>query len=243
MYTMLGLVLLTVLPGQFPVVKSDEFPAKLQESALAATVRVLNLNSKSEGTGVIIYNIPVNYTYILTAGHVVKDGTYFKVSLFNAKTYPKPSEEYMGERVQLLARREGVKDLALMRIAAVKELPAIPLYKSPRDPKGRDFLALTAGCSDGAPPTCQIEKILRAGLFSREEKGEQGKCWEAAKAQTPGRSGGPLLDKEGRLIGLCSGNNREERGYFCHISEIDAFLQATDFRWLLKEPRPKTTTK
>jgi hypothetical protein len=152
------------------------------------------------------------------------------VDTFGPKKYPKPLQTFVGRGTQLsvFAAREGIKDLALIRVLAGKDaIPKpLPLYEGTAELKGKDFLALTVGCSNGQPPTCQVERILRVGLFSREEGGEKGKCWEAANAQTPGRSGGAMLDKQGRIIGLCSGNNRGERGYFCHISEIDDFLHS-----------------
>jgi hypothetical protein len=48
--------------------------------------------------------------------------------------------------------------------------------------------------------------------------------WEADKPQAIGRSGGPLVDTQGRVIGICSGT-RENKGYYVSIYEIEASLK------------------
>lgn len=235
---MLGLVLLAALPGQFPVIESKEFPAKLQETALAGTVYIHNKDTRADGSGAII-RVEKVFLYILTAGHVVKDGQNLVVGTFDRDTYPKPR---FHTTVQVLAHSQGVRDLALLRVTTDTEKigPAIPLYPPPREPK-KLKVALTVGCDEGKPATCHVEKVLRAAPFSREANGERARLWELEKPQTPGRSGGPMLDEHGRLIGICSGNNRGEHGYFCHISEIERFLQDVpiDGRMLLREPKTK----
>ena len=62
------------------------------------------------------------------------------------------------------------------------------------------------------------------------------KCWEAARPPAHGRSGGPLLDKHGRLVGLASGHDGKA-GYYVHIDEIHAFLRANALRWLTEDER------
>ncbi len=240
---MLGLVLLTLLPGQFPVIESTEFPAKLQQTALAGTVYIHNRSTNSDGTGVIIRVEGVS-VYILTAGHVIKDAADpdIAVATFAPDKFPKP--QHILRNVKILAQSQGVKDLALLRVVTGEKVgPAIPLYPPPREPK-RVKTVLTVGCNNGQPPTCQVEKIMRAALFSREANGEKAKLWEVQLPQIPGRSGGPMLDDKGRLIGICSGNNRGEHGYFCHIGEIETFLQALPAeRFLLREPAVKEEKK
>jgi hypothetical protein len=52
-----------------------------------------------------------------------------------------------------------------------------------------------------------------------------------ATEKPEGRSGGPLVDKRGLLIGVCSGVSKD-KAYFCHIDEINAFLERNGFDWL-----------
>jgi S1-C subfamily serine protease len=231
---MLGLVLLALVPGQFPIVASKEFPPEVQQAALAATVRIENRTQRINGTGAIV-GIDGPFIYILTAGHVVKDGGHLEVATFTAESYPKAKHVF--RTVTVVAESQGVKDLALLRIVAAEKLAApLPFYPPPRQLKKERFVALTVGCGNGDAPTCQLENVVGDKIVSRAGRPETGNCWEVAQPQTPGRSGGPMLDRRGRLIGICSGNNGA-RGYFCHISEIEDFLISHHFRSLLAPPK------
>jgi S1-C subfamily serine protease len=234
---MLLLLLLTLLPGQFPALESGDFSPELQQAALAATVRVQNLTVGTTGSGVIV-GVQGPFVYVLTAGHNVRAGKEFEVAAFAPDTYPKPKQ--VSQVVVVKAESQGVKDLALLRVEMTEKVAAPLQFR----PKPRDIgiaaktglTVLTVGCDDGAP-TCRIETVDKATLFSREAGGEKGKLWEVSRAQAEGRSGGPMLDKKGRIIGICSGNNGA-RGYFCHIQEIETFLTRHRFGYLLGDPRP-----
>jgi S1-C subfamily serine protease len=54
-----------------------------------------------------------------------------------------------------------------------------------------------------------------------------------------GRSGGPLIDQRGFVIGICSGTS-DGKGYFTHTHEIHRFLKQNAFDWLAdKDTRPQ----
>lgn len=226
---MLSLLLVALTPAQFPVIESTEFPQPLQQTALAATVRVQNLTQRNNGSGVIIA-VDGPFVYVLTAGHVVRNGERLEVETFTPETYPKATQVFRTVRVE--AESQGVKDLALLRVTAgAKVAQPLQAHPAPQELTKKNFDALTIGCSKGESPTCQIERVVAAKTVRREGKGD-GYCWEVDRPQVQGRSGGPLLDRKGRLIGICSGNSGE-RGYFCHLREVDDFLKDKGFRGLL----------
>jgi trypsin len=63
-------------------------------------------------------------------------------------------------------------------------------------------------------------------------------CWETAKTPAKGRSGGPLVDRRGYLIGVDSGAG-DGKGYYIHIEEVHAFLKRNGLSWLYEEKSDK----
>jgi S1-C subfamily serine protease len=226
---MLALVLLTLAADPFPVVAAPEFPATMQQAALAATVRIQNLSQRTNGSGSIVA-VDGPFVYILTAGHVIRGGEQLEVETFTAASYPKTAQVFRTVRIE--AESQGVKDMALLRVTAGEKVAQpLQVHPTPAELNRKNFDALTVGCDKGDAPTCQVERVVTAKTVRREGKGE-GYCWEVDRAQVQGRSGGPLLDRKGRLIGICSGNSGE-RSYFCHLRDIETFLNDKGFRGIL----------
>jgi hypothetical protein len=73
-----------------------------------------------------------------------------------------------------------------------------------------------------------VDEVLWKKLVRRQGAGKSAYFWELAGKQAEGRSGGPLLDKRGYLLGVCSGTNRE-KSYFCHTDEVRAFFKRSGF--------------
>jgi S1-C subfamily serine protease len=230
---MLALVLLCQCAAQVKTAASGDFPRPLQEAAVAATVRVTNPVRRQDGSGVLIHR-QGPYAYVLTAAHLVGKERFVEVSTFSARSYPKPEKTYRGAEV---LARDPRADLAVLRLATREAPPGLlPLAPKSAAPKGKDFPALTAGCESAGPPTPALEVVKGARVVRKP--GEEGKtlCWETARGQAGGRSGGPLLDRQGRLIGLASGVS-SGKGYYVHLDEIHAFLRRNALGWLDEEKK------
>lgn len=213
--------------AQVEIIPSADFSRKLQLNAVAATVRIANATQKSVGSGVIVGR-KGDFIYILTARHLVEKGGQLDVSTFTTATYPKPTKVYAGATVA--ATSKPIQDLALVRVTSADALPgSLPLCPAQleQDRKGQ---ALSVGCAGGmgSEPTCLLDTLLGQKKVQREEKGDQAVFWEVDRKHVAGRSGGPLIDARGYLIGICSGTS-QEKSYFIHAKEIRAFLESHGF--------------
>ncbi len=128
-----------------------------------------------------------------------------------------------------------MRDLALIRLSADDPLPgSLALCPTRLLPKDKEFAALSVGCGAAEAPVCIVETVKGDKPIRRSEKMRPARFWETAGEQSAGRSGGPLMDRQGRLIGVANGVNRG-KGYYCHASEIRRWLKSTDFDFLAAE--------
>jgi len=219
-----------LLPGQIETLDLPGVPKGVPTAAVAATVRVVNLDRRVSGSGVIIRQ-KGPFVYVLTAKHLIDWGDKLEVVTFSG-TPPKP--ERVCRVVRALARSDDLRDLALLRVAVGDRTPTpLPFCPERSVPNGKGFQALTVGCSGGAPPTCQLDEVVGARQARREVGGPAALFWEVDRKEAEGRSGGALVDRRGYLLGICSGTNRE-KSYFCHTDEVRTFLKGNGFAWLLE---------
>jgi hypothetical protein len=229
---------LLIACAQFPVVDSADFAPKTQAAALAATVRIRDQSRSVTGSGVIVGGDDRG-TYVLTAAHLIERIEQVEVQTFTAKSYPEPAETIA--KVELVAKSDSLRDLAVLRVAVLKTPPCRlvpPGHALPKTP----FKGLFLGCQDDKPPRAHQDEVRTAKKARRDSTQEPVLFWEVAAKQAAGQSGGPLLDREGFLLGICSGNNKDA-SYFCHAEEIHAFLKAHHLEFLVEaKPKAKSDT-
>ena len=229
---MLNFLLLLAL-GQDGQVESKDFSMDAQAVALRSTVRVMNVTTNNEATAVVIKQ-EARAVYFLTAAHVAKPGDKLEISVFTADSYPKVAETYKSATV---LASDPEKDVAVIRLLTTDKMPGVlPLCPPKKVIDGKEFVALSVGCVADKPPVCRVETILRKLKVQRPGDKAKTLTWEAAAAQARGRSGGPLIDKRGLVIGVASGTN-EDRGYYVHIDEINNFLKENGLEQLYEDSR------
>jgi hypothetical protein len=104
-----------------------------------------------------------------------------------------------------------------------------------KTPTKKDFPGLSCGVQAGQPPTCWADTVAGKKLV-RKPGGPSYQVWELLKEPAGGRSGGPLIEKRGKLIGIGSGRS-DGRGYYTHLDEIYRFLKANEAGQVLLEPK------
>lgn len=158
--------------------------------ALPATVRVLSKvgSGRTFGSGVIISEDG----YIITNRHVIEGGRGITVTLSNQHVLP-----------ATLAGSDPSTDLALLKVDA-RELPILLYGNSDEVKVGQWVLAI------GSP--LRLETTVTAGIISARgrvlhiegsmEQAPPIPFLQTDAATNFGNSGGPLVDVQGRLIGI-----------------------------------------
>ncbi len=149
------------------------------ERALTATVLVRNRGSV--GAGVMVSADG----WLLTAAHVVAGDGTVEVELKSGVKLPATRE-----------RVDATRDLALLRIPG-SGYACTPL-RDGRPGVGAEVYAI------GSPAGSALGFSVSRGIVSGWRSGDGLELLQTDAAINPGNSGGPLLDAEGRLLGVVS---------------------------------------
>jgi S1-C subfamily serine protease len=196
---------------------------KILPAAVAATVRLTHPRTGHTGSGVAVTRRG-NFVYLLTAAHLVPEGPAgdeVEIQFFGPDG--RPLVEQAPRRATVKARNADA-DLAVLWVGG-PDVPTLPLC-SPNGMRGRrlPMSVLTVGCGAGGP-TGIVDRV-RAVKFI--ESPYRANFYEADQPQAAGRSGGPLVDARGYVIGICSGI-RGGKGYYVTVSEIHHALRRHGF--------------
>jgi S1-C subfamily serine protease len=161
---------------------------------------VVSVHSRNRGNGSgVIWNVD---GYIVTCSHIIVEQDEVKVSLSNGKSYPAK-----------LVGNDPYSDIALLKIEVTKgkddilPLKPIEIADSENLKAGQFVLAL-------ANPYGEYPSITE-GIITSKRRSIRGAGWRWAAAAdvmdnivitdarlNPGYSGGPLVNVEGKMIGL-----------------------------------------
>lgn len=205
----------------------DKVPRAARDKAVAATVKLVNVAGEQQGSGVIIRRHGV-HVYVLTANHIVAGAKRLEMHVRGEKGKPK-----VYKSPTVLAGSPKL-DLAIVRLASSDDFPApLAVCERGKGPRPRSFAAASAGWPKDTA-TAWDERVKQKLLLRRPGEKESVWSYETERKPAPGRSGGPLIDADGRVLGVASGHDGEA-GYFTHFDEIHRFLRENGLQWLFEK--------
>lgn len=187
-----------------------------------ATVRVSARAEQAHGSGVLV-NRTRSHAYVLTAAHILGSAATAVVQFPGGKTY----------RADVVARTAEA-DLAVLRFATGDDLPAPLKFAPAAKPVPVPFPVTGWGWEAGESPTALADEVESAVKLQRPGETNAIRHWKTTKKQAIGRSGGPLLNRAWRIVGVASGHDGKN-GYYVHVDEINTFLLDAGLEWLAEE--------
>lgn len=121
--------------------------------------------------------------YLITNEHVVREAKFVKVKLAIGR-------EILGEVLKV----NGQRDIALVKTEEIK-MPALPIKNSELN-IGSEVYAI------GSPLDDELNTTLSRGIISAYRVEDNLRYIQSDINVLPGNSGGPLLDKNGNIIGV-----------------------------------------
>lgn len=166
-------------------------PLSLEELSARATAAVVLIQVQTgdrsrQGSGFLVQPDGL----ILTNHHVIREATGARVRLSTGDVY---------DRVAVLATDER-RDLAILKISGFA-LPTLPLGNSDQVRIGTDVVAI------GSP--MGLENTVSTGIVSgRRSEPEGFRLLQITAPASTGSSGGPVLDRAGRVVGIAASQFR-----------------------------------
>lgn len=228
---MLALSILIGVVQPKPASALTEIPLEMQWAAITACPKISTPTGMA-GTGAVV-GIKDDYVYVLTAAHVAKfDG--IELEFTSRSGFPRTA---WFARTPAVVKRWPQPDIALIRFPVPGDEAVAVLPLANVGERTKDFPAAVWSVGVGTRRASSVALDLL--LHKRAVRRSVGMAffWETAAAPEPGRSGGPLLDLKGKVIGICSASSGG-RGFFTHLDEIQAALKRDGFGWLIKNKRP-----
>ena len=233
MSQLIGSSILAIVLCQAPAAEVEGFAPAVQQDALQATVRVVNQKKNAIGTGVIL-NRSGAITFVLTAAHVIDGADRVDVQVFSSQSYPKPALIHESAAV-IVRAKDKQPDLAVLRVigydGASQSLKLCPIPELPGKSK---FSALSVGCDDRHLPTLRSEQVIDTVQAKKRNDSQASSYFRTHQKPSSGRSGGPLVDSRGRLLGICSGGDHGQ-AFYCHLEDIHQFLRAHGLHAILND--------
>jgi S1-C subfamily serine protease len=235
-----SVLLASALLGQFA--ENKGFPKPLQQEAFDATAGTYHPASRSRGTAILVAYRD-GTAYFLTAAHLVpttwekgrekEDVRKVELQFYSSKEpkkIPRDVDAFVLERMP----NEDLAVLTAQLKDAPKSIPVCPRERRVLAALKPPFDVMTLGMIPDGPPEIRFDVVKGKELVTKPD-GSKAFFWEANRPQELGRSGGPMIDTSGHVIGIASGI-QHGKGYYAHIDEIHRAL-SPEFVWLYENAK------
>ncbi|WP_167547027.1 S1 family peptidase [Stieleria maiorica] len=195
--------------------------------AQGSAVQIRDSLGELVGSGVVV-SIAARSFDVLTAFHVIEGRDRFGVDAFiESRTDslgPTHSfDAYVRHWGVVVIDTDRENDLAYLRVASLNRprevvfLAAEPVDAPPPP------AAWVIDSTELGPPDVQKVDGLMLETAKRPQEGRSVQMWRIDQQSKPGMSGSALLNAQGRLIGLASGNNGGD-AYYCGLNKLRDFV-------------------
>jgi regulator of sirC expression with transglutaminase-like and TPR domain len=194
----------TVEPAEEAAARSVEDLARAARDAVVlVAVQGRDGRQRGLGTGFVVSEDGL----IATNHHVIGEGRPISVQLANGKTLD----------VTAIHASDRERDLVILRIGS-QELVPLPLGDSDRVQDGESIVAM------GHP--LGLKHSVVGGVVSGRREVDQHRMLQLAIPIESGNSGGPVLDKRGRVIGIVTMKSlvTNNLGFAVEINELKSLL-------------------
>jgi S1-C subfamily serine protease len=136
----------------------------------------------------------------------------------------------------VIARLPAV-DLAVLEVELKNPPAPVPICPKHKRIMHLPMSVMTLGAIEDGPPEIAFDKVENK-RFLKKPDGTEANYWEANIPQGRGRSGGPMIDGRGFVIGIASGI-QHQKGYYSSTNEILHALDKEGLTWLYESPAKK----
>jgi S1-C subfamily serine protease len=190
----------------------------------------VSVTGTASGTGVVI-GVQGEWGYLLTAAHVIGKSDAVRLTFSSRANFPRPS--WYPNMVSVVARWPD-PDIALIRFkVGTESVPVLRLAPAWQRPNTYPATGRSIGM-DKDPARIARSESIRGREFVARDRKQPAFFWMTETPPEHGRSGGPLLDERGRVIGVAVAA-AGGRGFYSHHDEIVAALKRDGFGWLVPE--------
>lgn len=183
------------------------------KSAALATVAIYDSTEEVFGSGVII-----SPGWVITAGHVADYADSNRLDLL-LKTQDGREHGYTIEEIS------DDPDLALLRVVDLTEAPGVPFGSAGQLSTGDDVYAL------GYPLGLTALSVTKGVVSALLQTVDGSRYLQTDASINPGNSGGPLIDAQGRLVGINVAKadmpGVDNIGFAVPIETVSGFLEGT----------------
>ena len=129
-------------------------------------------------------------------------------------------DDYKADVVDMLSFLHSKGDTALLKLDGAKDLPTIEISDESDVGVGTPIVAIgyPGSVSQIVDPT--LEPTFKDGTVSAQRTQAGVPFYEVSAASTPGMSGGPVVDLEGKVIGIVSQSPAEESQSFNLMASV-----------------------
>jgi S1-C subfamily serine protease len=194
----------------------SEIAAKVDPALVDITSTLGYDKAKSVGTGMVL----TSSGEVLTNNHVIDGATSISVKISTG------SKSYRAKVVGT----DPTDDIAVLQIEGASGLATLPLGNSSKVSVGDSVVAIGNALDRPGAPTVTQGNVIALGRSITVRDATEGPqrlsdLFEFDAQLEPGDSGGPLLDKAGRVVGM---NTAASTGAFGDTSSNDGFAIPTN---------------